>query len=235
MVRLSRWCIAHRRWVIVGWVAFAVAHHRHRRGGGSPVRHRLQPPGHRGPARRRPARQGVQGPERGRRHDRLPQRHGHDRRPGGAQRDRRRCWPRWQPDAARGQRDQPLQPRRARSRSPRTAPPRSPRSTTTSAPTCCPNNDRAAGARRRSTASTSRAQARRGRPGHRAGRGLQHRPGHDGRRDRGAGHPAAHLRLAERRRDAADHRRARPGHRPRARRARHPCHRACPTSRRSWR
>ena len=25
MIGLSRWCIAHRRWVVVGWIAIAVA------------------------------------------------------------------------------------------------------------------------------------------------------------------------------------------------------------------
>ncbi len=70
----------------------------------------------------------------------------------------------------------------------------------------------------------ARASGRGGRPGRRAGRGLQRRPGHGGRRDRGAVHPAAHLRLARRRRDAADHGRPRPDHRRGADRAGHPRH-----------
>ena len=53
---------------------------------------------------------------------------------------------------------------------------------------------------------------RRGRSGDRERRGLQRRPGDGDRSDRGAGDPAAHVRLADRGRDAADHRRPRPDH-----------------------
>ena len=56
-------------------------------------------------------------------------------------------------------------------------------------------------------------------------------PGDDRRRDRRARDPADHLRLAARRGDAAHHGRARPDHRRRADRPRHPRARASRTSR----
>ncbi len=78
-------------------------------------------------------------------------------------------------------------------------------------------------------------QARRRRPGDRERRGLQHRPRHVGGRARRAHHPAAHVRLAERGWDAAVHRRPGPDHRHRARSASARTSPACPTSPRSWR
>ncbi len=121
-------------------------------------------------------------------------------------------------------RHQPVHARPGRSRSRATGAPGSRRSTTPSARICCPNNTgmpvlNAVNARPR-----ARPPGRGRRPGDRAGRGLQRRSRDRGRRDRRADHPADHVRLADRRRDAADHGRLWPDHGRRADRARDPRH-----------
>ena len=44
MLRLARWCVAHRRRVVVGWIAVAVVITASRRGGRASLRHQLHSP-----------------------------------------------------------------------------------------------------------------------------------------------------------------------------------------------
>ena len=209
MIRLAKWCIAHRRWVIGGWVAVAVLTTVIATAVGRQYATDFSLPGTESQRVVDLLKKRVPGAERRRRHDRLPQR-------ARARRRARRCARAIDAAARAGARrcrtssawSALTAPHGAVQVSQATGRPRSRRSTTTSAPTCCRTTTGKPVLDAVNAIHVPGPAGRRRRPGDRAGRGLQHRPRDDGRRDRGAGDPAAHLRLADRGRDAADHRRA---------------------------
>ena len=222
MLKLTRWCIAHRGRVFVAWLVVAilttVVGERCR----AQLRHELHPARNAVAEGARPAQEGVPRAERRRRHDRVPRRERHGRRPAG-----------------KGGDDRPA--RQGLGRPARRLGAESVRSGWSGAGLARPQDRvrddqlRPPGQRRPERRRQTRARPDRG--GERAGaedrrrrsgdgerRGLQRGPGDPDRWDRRADHPAVHFRLARRRGDAADHRRIRPDHRGRPDRAGHARH-----------
>ena len=198
MIGLSRWCIAHRRRVFVAWVAIAVLTTRRSPGASGATTPRTSACPAPSPSARRPAQEGLPGAERRRRHDRLPHADGTIDAPAVKRRDRAGCSRRSatfphvvgviSPYGAGGAVEVSQGPHdRVRDDQLRQA--REPAARTTPASRVLDQINAVARAG---------PQGRRRRPGDREGRGLQHRPGDRGRRDRGAGDPADHVRLADR-------------------------------------
>ena len=91
MLKLTRWTIAHRRIVVVGWIVLADRHPRRLAGGRQAEREQLLASEHRLAARGRPAPKPFSGAGRRRRPDRLPDAHRQAHRRVDARGDRRRC------------------------------------------------------------------------------------------------------------------------------------------------
>jgi hypothetical protein len=198
------------------------AHHHRRWVDRQPVRNQLRLARDRVAARQRPSRAGFPGPERRRGHDRVPRLTRDDRRAVGADGDRA--------GAGSGERVSPCcrrnQPLQLAWRDSGLARPDDRLRDYQLRQGAQPGAERHQYALAGSGQRRARARpAGRGRgPGGRERRGLRRRPGHSGRNDRGTGHSAAHLWLADGGRDAADHRRSGPDPRGGADRTGHPPH-----------
>ena len=235
MLKLTRWCIRHRRRVFVAWLAIAVLTTVVAGAVGRNYATNFSLPGTQSQHALDLLKKRVPRPERRRRHDRVPHRERHVDRPA--------------VKAAIEGAARPSVAERSRMSSSVLSPYGTDGAVEVSSDRrtafATINYDKPANQRPERRRQTGARPDRGGEvPGLKVAAGGQVMENAEGfsvgpatadRGDRGADHPAVHVRLADRRRDAAGHRRIRPDHRRRADRPGHARDRASRTSPRTWR